>query len=121
DRAVLFRNTPKGFTATRLDAAGPIAIGDFNNDGLPDLCSGARLLTNRKGTFTAGGKPLHPGTFQKCVWIDYDHDYDLDLMLLGQTQVLLRNNGDGSWTDVSSSFPFVAGQPIDAAVLELRE
>ncbi len=122
----LFRNTGKGFTAAPVEGAGgSVAVGDFNNDGLPDLCvagaSGARLATNRKGAFTFAGKPLHPGVFRKCLWLDYDHDYDLDLLLLGDTQALLRNNGDGSWTDVSSQFPFAAGQALGAAVFELAE
>src|SRR5262249_54997311 len=63
----------------------------------------------------------HTGVFQKAVWVDYDHDYDLDLLLLSSTHALLRNNGDGSWTDVTSSFPFVPGRALDAAVLELGE
>lgn len=126
NRVVLFRNTGKGFAAQPVaGAAGPIAIGDFNNDGLPDFCAltepGVQLWTNRKGSFVRGEKPIHTGRFRKALWIDYDHDYDLDLMLLGDKQVLLRNNGDGSWADVSSGFPFAAGTPIDAAVLELGE
>ena len=67
---------------------------------------------NRKGTF-AEARPLRPGAFHRCVWVDYDHDYDLDLLLLGAGQAMLRNNGDGTWTDVSSSFPFVAGEALD--------
>ncbi len=126
DRVVLYRNTGKGFTATPIaGAAGQVEIGDFNNDGFPDLCvlssGGVQLWANRKGVFTKTEKPLRSGVFHKAVWVDYDHDYDLDLMLLGETQILLRNNGDGSWTDVTPSFPFVAGQALDAAVFELGD
>jgi len=122
ERAVYFRNTVKGFLPAPIEnALGPLSAGDFNNDGFPDLCAGARLILNQKGRFTTQEKPLHAGEFRHCIWVDYDHDYDLDLLLLGDGQVLLRNNGDGSWTDVSSNFPFVAGKPSGAVVLELRE
>lgn len=126
ERVVLFHNTGRGFTAMPVEGArGAVFIGDFNNDGLPDLCvltsSEAQLWVNQKGAFVKSAKPLASGAFHKALWIDYDHDYDLDLMLLGEKQVLLRNNGDGSWADVSSSFPFVAGEALDAAVLELGE
>ena len=123
ERLVLYRNGPRGFTAAPVAGAkgGPIAIGDFNNDGLPDLCAGALLYVNRKGTLVAEPKPLRPGSFHRCVWVDYDHDYDLDLLLLGTDQGLMRNNGDGTWTDVSASFPFVPGEALDGAVIELVE
>ena len=125
-RAILWRNTGAGFQAAPVaGAGGPIAAGDFNNDGFPDLCllggAGARLAANRQGVFTPAEKPVHPGAFRQALWVDYDHDYDLDLLLLGATQILLRNNGDGSWADVSSRFPFQTGQAEDGAVLELGE
>jgi Tfp pilus assembly protein PilF len=114
---VLFGRTP----VTIPGVKGAVAVGDYNNDGFPDLCSGARLVTNHKGVLRAEAKPVHAGEFSRCLWVDYDHDYDLDLLLFGATQALVRNNGDGSWTDVTPSFPFVSGRAVDAAVLELRE
>ncbi len=120
--ATLFRNTPKGFAATAVaGAAGPLAAGDFNNDGLPDLCAGARLYTNRQGSFSAAGQPVLPGAFRQCLWVDYDHDYDLDLLLLGSSQGLARNNGDGAFADATASFPFVAGPALAGVALELGE
>ena len=56
------------------------------------------------------------------MWVDFDHDYDLDLLLAGGNQVLLRNNGDGSFADVSASFPFRQGsRALALAWLELEE
>ncbi len=125
DRVVLFRNTGKGFSAFPVEGArGPAFAGDFNNDGLPDLCilnpPGAELWTNRKGSFARTAKLPPAGSFRKALWVDFDHDYDLDLLLMGEQQALLRNNGDGSWSDVSGQFPFAAGQALDAVALELE-
>lgn len=117
ERVVVFGKTP----LTIAGVKGPVAVGDFNNDGFPDLCAGARLVVNEKGKFRTLERPVVTGEFGRCVWVDYDHDYDLDLLLLGEKPALVRNNGGGTWTDVTSSFPFVPGRAIDAAVLELRE
>ena len=74
-----------------------VAAGDFNNDGLPDLCviatTGAALYRNTGGRFVKQAD-LATGSFRKAVWIDYDHDYDEDLILIGDDSRLLRNNGD---------------------------
>ncbi len=114
-----------------------VAPGDHNNDGTADLClvqaGGAQVLDlkfeGRARSGDAGGPRLlgneHTvavGDFNTCLWVDYDHDYDLDLLLTGQDQALIRNNGDGSFSDVTASFPFEKGSEGLAAVsLELRE
>jgi tetratricopeptide (TPR) repeat protein len=100
-----------------------VAAGDFNNDGLPDLCvlteRGARLYVNRGGgRFEESPARLPAGRWQRAVWLDYDHDYDLDLVLLGDTAALVRNDGAAGWSDHSGDFPFAAGRALDAAVLD---
>jgi tetratricopeptide (TPR) repeat protein len=100
-----------------------IAPGDYDNDGLPDLCvitrSGAELYHNKKGKFEKAAFKLPAGHFAKAVWIDYDHDYDLDLILLGENSVLMRNNGDAGFSNQTASFPFVKGNAIDGAMIDL--
>ena len=101
-----------------------VAQGDYDNDGLPDLCvlteKAPLLLHNVKGRF----EPVHSaalpsGRFEKAVWLDYDHDYDLDLFLLGEKQVLLRNQGEAGFADHTADFPFAPGHAIDAAKFRL--
>lgn len=96
------------------------AAGDFDNDGHTDLAvclnDGVRLLRNTSdGKFEdvtqAVGIRREPG----CVavtFVDYDHDGDLDLYVTAaadqprtakQTHnVLWRNNGNSTFTDVSA-------------------
>jgi tetratricopeptide (TPR) repeat protein len=103
-----------------------VAAGDSNNDKFPDLCivtgGGAQLLLANAGRVFSSPKQLAAGDFQAALWVDFDHDYDLDLLLTGAQHSLLRNNGDGSFADVSTSFPFKQGSlGLAAAWLELEE
>jgi len=93
-----------------------IAAGDFNNDGLPDLCVltefGATVYVNKQGKFQKHPAQLPAGHYEKAVWIDYDHDYDLDLVLLGENSKLMRNNVAPGFSDQTADFPFVKGHAL---------
>ena len=107
-----------------LAGAARYAAGDFDNDGLPDLCrvdaQGAAVLANREGrAFQTAFRQA--GRFTDCLFHDYDHDNDLDLFALGRDKKLLQNNGDGTFADVSANFPFAAGTARAAAAAELFE
>ncbi|HWQ52051.1 MAG TPA: tetratricopeptide repeat protein [Bryobacteraceae bacterium] len=99
------------------------AAGDFNNDGLPDLCvltrAGAALYRNRGGRFEPEAVKLPAGPFAKALWLDYDHDYDVDLLLLGPRPALVRNHGSGKFDDRTAEFPFVTGGALDAVALRV--
>ena len=101
------------------------AWGDIDNDGLLDLfVAGGSGTTNRlyhnngNGSFTnvTSGPMLRPvgGTFPAgCVWGDYDNDGYLDLFVAnssGQNQ-LFHNNGDGTFTQITSVAPVTDGFP----------
>jgi len=101
-----------------LDAA----PGDFDNDGLMDLCvvtvAGPALYRNTGGKFVRIAAKLPARRFERAVWLDYDHDYDLDLLLLGDRPALLRNQGSAGWLDRTTDYPFVTGAV--AGVQKLR-
>ena len=106
-----------GLTGVRF-----VAAGDFDNDGLMDLCiltaDGPLLYRNTGGRYAPYPASLPQGPFERAVWIDYDHDYDLDLVLLGESSALARNQGAAGFADRTADFPFVAAH--STAALKLR-
>ncbi|MFN7994616.1 MAG: FG-GAP-like repeat-containing protein [Bryobacteraceae bacterium] len=102
-----------------------VAAGDYNNDGLPDLCivtkTGPALYLNQKGTFHKDPQQLPPvrGSWTAALWMDYDHDYDLDLFLIGTHSVLLRNQGQAGFQDRTADFPFIPANALDAAAFRV--
>ena len=114
----LYRNGRRLVEPTGLEGlkeVAGLAPGDFDNDGLVDLCvltgAGSWLYRNVKGRFERKEAGLPAARFESALWVDFDHDYDLDLFLLGQQSVLLRNE-NGSFRDYA--FPFAAGSAIGA-------
>jgi Tfp pilus assembly protein PilF len=121
----LFRNDRGRFTddttralpgdARATGGAGAIA-GDYDNDGRPDLFlltdTGHRLLHQKAdGTFedAPGTVPATAGA--RCAaFVDVDHDGDLDIVTAGRAVQLLRNNGNGTFTDITGEAG-LAGAP----------
>ena len=99
-----------------------IAPGDFDDDGLPDLCvvtsKAALLYRNVNGKFQKHAE-LARGSFRSAFWMDFDHDSDPDLFLLGDQSKLMRNNGEAGFSDETARFPFVAGQAVSAQRTEV--
>jgi tetratricopeptide (TPR) repeat protein len=100
------------------------AAGDFDNDGHADLAvcffDGVRLFHNTgDGKFEEVTEKVGIHRQPGCLgltWVDYDHDGDLDLYVVnmssfvavnppgrnGPHNVLWRNNGNSTFTDVSA-------------------
>jgi enediyne biosynthesis protein E4 len=165
---VLYRNNRDGTFSDVTSGSGldeqfyaiSVAVGDYDNDGLPDLyitaLGGNRLFHNEGGgrfrdvTAQAGvaGKDLSTG----AAWVDFDHDGLLDLFVcrymdysvesdplcrdaLGRPaycsphvyepthSLLYRNNGDGTFSDVtaSSGIGSVAGRSFGAICADFND
>jgi hypothetical protein len=150
-RSALYRNNGDGTFSDVTAKAGVgaeglfgmgVAVGDYDNDGFPDLFVmgyGRCILyrNNRDGTFT--DVTQHAGVANvgrwasSAAWFDFDNDGRLDLVVANyadwspernfwcgdrdpgmrsychpddfrpQPPTLYRNNGDGTFTDVSQS------------------
>lgn len=115
--------------------AGGVIVDDFNNDDYLDIMTSDWSLNgamhyyenNKKGGFVDQSKESEIGRFKgglNMMQADYDNDGDTDIFVLRggwmfkygkQPNSLLRNNGNGTFTDVTiksglySEFPTQAG------------
>ena len=146
DQAIrVFHNSGGTFTNidtkdTGLAASGEAlacAVGDFDNDGLPDLAIAftdrVMLFRNEgQGKFTdvtkaSGIEPRNQPA--ALTFVDYDHDGDLDLFVTGKAlsssegkpgagpNVLWRNNGNKTFTEWTEQTGLSGSGETTAAVL----
>jgi len=117
---VLYKNNGDGTFTDVTGAAGVgctgssygVAWGDYDNDGDLDLYvtnyeANVLYRNNGDGTFTdvtSEAGVSCTGSSRGVAWGDYDNDGDLDLYVANynEANVLYRNNGDGTFTDVTS-------------------
>src|ERR1043166_3913096 len=118
-----------GALAKEADGVATAAVaGDYDNDGKPDIFVvryGQSTLYHNDGggrftDATATAKiPNYPYLSRSAAFVDYDHDGDLDIFIAGGLDpskalkdvlnaapvpsLLLRNNGDGTFTDVTAA------------------
>ncbi len=100
-----------------------VVAGDYDNDTHPDLlllnADGLTLLHQRadrsfEDVTSTTGLPASGFAARSAAWVDVDHDGDLDIVL-GPPVRLFRNNGNGTFTDITTA----AGMPSGLAVLQI--
>jgi tetratricopeptide (TPR) repeat protein len=116
--------------------SGGVIIDDFNNDNYLDIITSDWSLdgvmhyyqNNKKGSFSDYSKISEIGRFKgglSMMQADYDNDGDIDIFVprgawtkkFGrQPNSLLRNNGDGTFTDVTIKSGLYSEFPTQAAV-----
>jgi hypothetical protein len=133
---LLFHNNRNGtFTlvtnspVVAFSSSGPCAWGDYDNDGFLDLFAtgggpnSTSLLfhNNGDGTFTRiTNGPVATdviGYNGGCAWADYDNDGYLDLFisLLGNQNLFYHNNGDGTFSKVTTGSVVTDGNALGCA------
>ena len=134
-----------GDLATTASGVGTAAVaGDFDNDGKADLFvlryrASALYHNDGNGHFTdvtAKAKlPAYPYLSKSVAFLDYDHDGDLDILIGGGSDIadalksgkpspdlpsapglLMRNNGDGTFTDQTSEAKLLTAMSARAVV-----
>ncbi len=166
-RNALYRNLGNGMFLDVAAKAGidkipfygmGVAVGDYDNDGYPDLYitgypSSALFHNNGNGTFsdvTEKARLSNRGKFAtSATWFDYDRDGRLDLFVAdyvkfsfdgpqhcsfegqptycaqtaykGDVSKLYHNNGDGTFTDVSSraGLDALPGRALGAVAIDV--
>jgi tetratricopeptide (TPR) repeat protein len=122
--------TPGSGLPGMMEGVGLGAVaGDYDNDGNADLLvlrydTGCLLYHNDGGgrfsdVTRAANIPGPPQSLSMAVsaaFVDVDHDGDLDIFMTGASNLLLRNNGDGKFADVTAAAQVLAHTSSAAVV-----
>ena len=129
-----FKEVSSKFGIAQDGLSGGVSIDDFNNDGLLDIfitsygmADQSKLYTNTSNGFIdttveAGLTGIVSGL--NCIHADYDNDGNIDIFVLrgawlgeggNHPNSLLKNNGDGTFTDVTKSAGLLSFHPTQTA------
>ena len=114
--------------------SGGVSIDDFNNDGLLDIFITSYGMADQSKLFINTGKGFVDKTEESglkgivsglnCIHADYDNDGNIDIFILrgawlgrggNHPNSLLKNNGDGTFTDVTKAAGLLSFHPTQTA------
>jgi tetratricopeptide (TPR) repeat protein len=126
DRVGRFVDVAASLGVDPVGGAGGVIMDDYDNDGRLDIvistvssCDSLRYFHNDGGSFsdwTERAKLSDQLGGINCVQTDYDNDGRLDIFVMRggwefpMRNSLLRNNGDGTFTDVTQSSGLASGE-----------
>ena len=105
---------------SNLTWATGISTYDINHDGWDDITAassqhGVAIYLNTHGDFEyIDALSTIEGNLKTVYWADYDNDADADLLIIRYVAnpLLLRNDGNWSFTDVTSNLPIPIYSPL---------
>ncbi len=134
--AQLLRNTGKGqfaapVTLTADTGVSACTVADYDNDERPDIAIASAdhlwLFHNDGGgkfsdATSKAGLPasIAGGAAKSLAFIDVDHDADVDLVVTAAKTMLLRNNGNGTFTDVTEERGFAIANTAGVIASDLN-
>ena len=114
--------------------SGSTCLDDFNNDGLIDIFATSYGMSDQSKLFLNTGSGFSDATANSglegivsglnCIHADYDNDGDNDIFVLrgawlgkggNHPNSLLKNNGDGTFSDVTKSSGLLSHKPTQTA------
>jgi tetratricopeptide (TPR) repeat protein len=113
----------RSIDASISDGLGAVG-GDYDNDGRPDIFVVSRAQNRlfrqqADGSFNAmpvnAGGPSATDDIATAAFADLDHDGDLDIFLSSPNRVL-RNNGNGTFSDTAATAGLTGTQPLTAVI-----
>ena len=115
-----FNSVAVGSFQSDLAWATGISTYDINHDGWDDITAassqhGVAIYLNTHGDFQyIDALASIEGNLKTVYWADYDNDADADLLIIRYTAdpILLRNDGNWLFTDVTSSLPIPVYSPL---------
>ena len=120
-----------GLSASSSDSCLAAIAGDYDNDGRVDLFvayarpnrfvlyhnDGDGRFSDRTESAGINAPSAQSAPYLSAAFVDFDHDGDLDVFITGPTNVLLRNNGNGTFTDITQAAGVSAHSPANGSTV----